>query len=225
MGTARDLRTEAIRQAIGSGEFLQVAPESSTLVSGPVDLDLRRLVDATERYIALCERLENADEVFAAVTQQVRQEDPAIGFRPDVLVYLFAVDDRLIDVLRLSGAMVRHLLNPSVPYDPPQARPISPLEDAVEGLEAEQASHSDVEGWVRDDVIWGLLTDQTVSDPERMNASRQRYPGFWSAVDECVRRRAEEIARRYGPELLRRKQIYGEEAASQWLAQAIEGET
>lgn len=178
-----------------------------------------------EHYVALVERINGENEAFAEVVQQVHAGNLTTSIRSDVVVYLFAAYDRLVDILRLSGAVLRYLLNSSALYTSPTLRPVSPLEDAVEGLEAESASHTDVESWVRDDVLWGLLVDQNVADPEKMKASRERFPRFWHAADAGLEKRVNDIVSRHGLELLRRQQIHGQESADKWLEQILNRET
>jgi hypothetical protein len=55
----------------------------------------------------------------------------------------------------MSIALLRHILGVAAQFRMPQLSPSTPLVDVVASLEAERASHEDVEQWAIDGSLWG----------------------------------------------------------------------
>ncbi len=94
--------------------------------------------------------------------------------------------------------------------------PISPLDDQSEKVQAQQATHEDVERWVADPYLWGWITGQPTGTVEDKLAAMDRYPP--------LREAAEAAAQPYVNEFQWRLQSEGREAAVRWLQQQFERE-
>jgi hypothetical protein len=66
---------------------------------------------------------------LAAVGETVRRKQTTIAIRGGVLLELFALHDTTEDILRISIALLRHILDPTRPFKMPQLSPSTPLID------------------------------------------------------------------------------------------------
>ena len=90
----------------------------------------------------------------------------------------------------------------------PLLSPSTPLVDVAASLDAERATHDDVDQWAIDGSIWGWVSEDNGS-PDDTNAPLDRYPAMKQLLDEEAQRIADELARRI--------EVQGRDRALEWF--------
>jgi hypothetical protein len=196
------VRTAAIQEAIASGEFFQFDPQSGKLKGDDVYVGMQSLLVQFDLLRRRARFSAETEQRLADVAAAVQQNQPRISVDGGVLLELFALHDTTEDILRISIALLRHILNPEAPFKMPQLSPSTPLVDVVASLDAERAAHHDVEQWAIDGRLWGWVSDAE-SATDEVTARLDRYPWLKQLIDEEAQRIADELDRRIqteGPE-------------------------
>lgn len=182
---------------------------------------MRRLLASIDKCRDLGEALRSHKPQEQTLLQAVSEKAPVTPIRTDVLVYLLALHDRLTDVLRLSTAILRSILDPSRPFRMPDLTPISPLEDSVPGLESERATIADIERWVTDDYMWSQMTGEHVYSAAQAEAAKARYPEWWYQVESAAHKSVDGFFAQHRAEFERIVAAQGFPAAFEWMRSVI----
>ena len=142
------------------------------------------------------------------------QPDAHTETRGGDLGALFRLHALLVDLLRLSVAILRHTLDPTSALRMPPLGPISPLDDTARALEEHRATREDVERWVADGSPWALMPGrQHLAPMEEVRAAFDQYPALADPLSQRLEPYLDELARRAAPE--------GQDAAIARLRRAL----
>src|SRR5262249_27074603 len=137
------LRTSALEEAVRSGTFLTFDTTQQAFVESDVSSVLHTIFERLLAYRLVREHLDtraDARESLYIAVQSKTKRCPILGHD---LVLLFKAYDLMVDLLRLFGALLQHIDNPSIPVRMPQLRPITPLANEVENVAASRPSRSE----------------------------------------------------------------------------------
>jgi hypothetical protein len=206
------VKTVALQEAIQSGEFFIFNQETGRLVGSTVYKVLQDLLEATERYRSTCATLQGHPAEWAKLFFNVREKWPVVELPGDYVAYLYGLHDRAVDILRLSVALLRYIVDPTAEIRVPALTPVTPIESEVGRIHAAAATHEDVERWIAEGFIWTLMTDEfgaltgTLQDA---GSFLQRYP----VVDELLKKETDKVV----GELRQRIESQGLVAAMEWF--------
>jgi hypothetical protein len=173
-------------QAIASGEFLTYDQHVPRLAPSDVQdalLTLQLRLEVFERTIA---KIQEQNPDLERLFESVRNRRPSVPVGGDSIVWLFGAHDVIIDILRLSVALLRYASDPTSPFQTPELSPPSPIETVVEQLRKELATHDDVRGWSQDGYLWGYLTGEHTASLTDFESARAKYPALTRLFDSLV---------------------------------------
>jgi len=138
----------ALVDALRSGEFLVYDQQSGGLVESPWSQILRALLATLDHIRGLSGRIAELAATRDTLNESLSLKGSEFKLPRYTLAFLFRMHDVLDDLLRLSTALERHILNPGSNLEIPPLNPITPYEDEITQVEVETPSHDDVRRWV-----------------------------------------------------------------------------
>ncbi len=212
---AARIRTTALQEAILSGEFLVVPRGMGALSSNQTQVALQALLDAVDAYHQAAESSRSRHHhVLARLSAGLKSGQAYTEISGSDLATLFRLRDLLVDLLRLSIAILRHALDPTSALHMPSLSPISPIEETARRLEEQLPTREEVEQWAADGYLWRLMTgEQHLTVIEDFKAALDKYP----ALAETLTKPLEP----YLEEFVRRAEAEGQEGAIAWLQHTL----
>lgn len=212
---AARIRTAALQEALLSGEFLAVSRGTGALAGDQTQVAQQALLDAVNDYRQAAGTFWNRrHHVLGRLSAELQSGQAHSEVYGSDLAALFRLHDLLVDLLRLSVAILRHALDPTGPLRLPPLGPLTPLEETARQLAEELPTREEVEQWVTDGYLWTLMTsEQHVATMEDVKVALEKYPTL-----------AEPLTNQLTPylrEFARRAEAEGPEAAIAWLQQAL----
>jgi len=203
------LHVMALHEAVSSGEFLEYDPDFG-LRAGPVCKALRDLLSAIDSYRYIYPVVRARENEYAALHAAVLAKSLNITMLAHDLLMLFRIHDIMRDILRLSTALLTYALDPIRGMVPAvELSPPTPREDQIEELKAEQTTHEDVEGWMRDGFLRSQVAGDDSATPSEVRAAWDRSASMREMLNPVVKRLADELRRRAASD--------GPEAAISWV--------
>src|SRR5690606_2440068 len=145
--TEQSILSAALRDAISSREFLVYQPHSGQLVPSPELNAMYALDSAIEHYRSLRTHLRvRQDALLAEAESAKNQMRPARIMGQDLLLTL-ALGDLMINILRLSFAMLDYISDPSQGIKMPELVDLAISGEKSNVIREEQATHADIEHW------------------------------------------------------------------------------
>jgi hypothetical protein len=143
------LRRSALRDAIASGEFLVFRPQSGAMEVGPVQSALLELEDQTGRYEAVSSLVSQmASDVYQVFPNVRGQARGPVELSADAGDWFYATAASLANILTLTRALYRWLLESDQPYESPiLRRAVANMEDAAQ-IDRESLIESESHTWL-----------------------------------------------------------------------------
>lgn len=213
------LRAVVLQQAIHSGEFMSVQPDTGALVGNADYEAMQNLSLSIERYADIHELLEASRDQLLALHDAGRNHEPTV-ILGDLLHLLYFLHDRQQDILRLSSALLEYIADPSTDLRTPTLNPINPLADQAEKIAAERPTHADVQRWIADPALRQMLTGESLATSAEIATTWSTSPALSKIFSSLIDQASQHI-----PEFLGRAERDGLQEAFKWLqAQMLEAE-
>lgn len=175
------IETSALTEAIASGEFLIHDHITGTYAASPVQDAILRLLSCLDSHkgthqILQVEQKKDLLEMIGAVSE--RQD--AVRIVGSYLMLMYAEQDRQIDILRLTTALMQYVRDPTVPFQMPDLLPPTPLEEHIADIEAERITDDDLDFMLNNAYMRDRLTQQQTSTQADYFEAMPKYPTLWA---------------------------------------------
>lgn len=213
---ADKFRSVALSEAIFSGEFLVYRQDERRLATGAVYEAMQQLLTAIQSYRDISTNLESRRQARNDFYEAVMQRHGAEIWGGD-LVWLYGLHDRLQDILRLSLALLRYILDPAKDFTMPSLNAITPLGGQAEKIRAEQVTHEDVERWASDETLALILSQEKWFNAREISAAAAQSTAVMQVMQQSIGSNTQPHLGEYQA----RKQADGEEAALAWFQSVL----
>jgi hypothetical protein len=192
----------ALHDAVLSGEFLQFDLAQERLISGAILEAMQQLLTIIDDYCSIRDTLRSRESMAHMLLEQARMHEPGEVQECD-LALVYGLANLTDNMLSVSLALLRHIINPSVLFMAPTLVPMTPYPDQAERIAAERASHDEVESWAQ--------------EPSLLHAALATSPGVQYMVADDLKA----ICQEHREEIERRNHELGLESASAFIQQQL----
>jgi hypothetical protein len=208
----------ALQQAIQSGEFLIIRPENGTLIGGKTYEAMQCLSLSIEHYTGLYDLLPTHQEQMQQLRESSRNK-VGVTISADLFHLLYALHDRLQDILRLIIALLAYIEKPDRELQMPTLNPINPIASEAEKIAAERPTHEEIQRWVNDIALRELITTESLATTEEVSATWTQSPALAGILESLTQKIIPHIE-----ELRERLEQDGQQAAAEWLQSTLRQE-
>ena len=225
-GAAANLSSAALVESLHSGEFVVFDQELRGLVEDPVrDGMSTLLVEITRsRDLAVAYSQSPFAEEFGQILGFLRGREQRANVSDVFLTFLFALHDRLENVLRLSVAFAHWIeAEDGAPFEMPPLHPSAPDPLIAEEIERERPRATDVRSWLANRITCDLMTGLSAASPSDCFEAIEAFPELAAQLERQVQASFGMPIAELTREILERSARDGTEAALIWLRSFSEG--
>lgn len=224
-GAATNLSSSALLEALQSGEFVVFDQERHQLVDDTVRVGMNALlleITRSRDMVAAFSQSPFAEE-FAGIIGSLQGHEPRTSVSVLFLTFLFALHDRLENVLRLSVALARWIeTNDGTPFLLPPLHPSAPDPHVAEEIERERPTDANVESWISNPYFCDVMTGLSTASASDWFAAIKAFPELAARFEHELEATFGRSVAELGKEMSNRIERDGVEAVLAWLTSASE---
>lgn len=163
--------TRALANAIDSGHFLEYDPQRRRPRQGQIQRVMVALKDETDRFVMLAEDSQQRRlELFSRLPDSIRAKTLGYMTQWD-LVTLFALSDRLENIMTLAASLLRFIDGKNTDIGFPEILPTSPLNRGGKQAHLEAVAEEHIVAWLQQS-LYGVSSDDIDAMRQQLEALR-----------------------------------------------------
>lgn len=146
--TPKRLSTQFLDEAILSGKYLDLDAKSGIHKNRALLDFFYKLQLAIGEFKSICEMPDSLGNNFLTKYTLTKNPGPTVQVQCNDILFIMAIIYRYEDVIKLSAALLKYLINPNEGLTEVNLNPSTPLWDQVEGIEKEKLTTDEILQWV-----------------------------------------------------------------------------